>query len=224
MVKAVLKDNLSSEVEVMLENLDGGINTEKITIRNVLQKDGLVTIDAYCHSIAAPRLIKSSDIIKIRNIATDRVYSGDNITQFLLGQIARKPLSYLPGDSDSIKVINYLLHELTVLCFIAKKDEYFDVNEEKEIMNYIYDTGSSYKLDEMFIKNYIYGLEPNESDFFKALDVIFNQNIDRDVQQFSKIFTNVIFSDGVIRQREQIYLAEFIEFSRKAGYKLKFNF
>ena len=178
-----------------------------ITIRKLFYKRGDILIDAFCHDIAAPRLIPFSRGIRMYNLQTMKPY--DNPRDFLLHHITGLAENESLGTSGFATALSVVRYELAALVFVAKSDFDRSEKENKLMLSYISRRCPTIDFDEREMLDYIAILVPDEQSFSEALEIIVKQPQDI-VFLFGRTFLQMMLSDGILHENERELLAELL--------------
>ena len=188
-----------------------------ITIRRLFYQQGDILIDAFCHDIAAPRLIPFSQGIKMYNLQTMKPY--DNPRDFLLHHMTGLEGNNgfeNPGFTAALSVVRY---ELAALIYVAKADFSRSDEENRLILSYISQRCPTIDFDEREMLDYIAMLVPDDESFSEALEIIVKQPQDV-VISFVRTFLQMMLSDGVLHENERELLAELLFLLKTEGIDL----
>lgn len=188
-----------------------------ITIRKLFYKQGDILIDAFCHDIAAPRLIPFSRGIRMYNLQTMKPY--DNPRDFLLHHITGLAENESLGTSGFAMALSVVRYELAALVFVAKSDFDRSEGENKLMLSYISRRCPTIDFDEREMLDYIAILVPDEQSFSEALEVIVKQPQDI-VFLFGRTFLQMMLSDGILHENERELLAELLFRLKMEGMEL----
>ena len=188
-----------------------------ITIRKLFYKHGDILIDAFCHDLAAPRLIAFSRGIKMYNLQTMKAY--ENPRDFLLHHLTGLAENNGFNTSGFTAALSVVRYELTALVFVAKSD--FDRSEEENrlMLSYISQRCPTIDFDESEMLDYIAMLVPDEQSFSEALGIVIKQPQDI-VLLFTRTFLQMMLSDGVLHENERELLAELLYLLQTEGIEL----
>jgi len=188
-----------------------------ITIRKLFYRQGDILIDAFCHDIAAPRLIVFSRGIKMYNLQTMKTY--DNPRDFVMHHLTGLSENgdfRASGFTAALSVVRY---ELAALVYVAKSD--FDRSDEENrlMLSYISQRCPTIDFDENKMLDYIAMLVPDEQSFSEALGIVIKQPQDI-VLLFARTFLQMMLSDGVLHENERELLAELLYLLQTEGIEL----
>lgn len=213
----IIATALSAAVGFIYWDEDGQRIDRIITIRRLFSRQGDILIDAFCHDIAAPRLIAFSRGIRMYNLQTMKPY--ENPRDFLLYHITgqtQKNVLDVPGFAAALSIVRY---ELTALVFVAASDFNRTDKENKLMLEYISRRCPTIDFDENEMLDYIAMLVPDEQSFSEALEIVVKQPQEI-VLQFVRTFLQMMLSDGVLHENERDLLAELLYLLRIEGIEL----
>lgn len=178
-----------------------------ITVRRLIAKDGDILIDAYCHDLAAPRMIPFSKGVKLYSLQT--MAACDNPRDFLLRRIAGLPADRRFEDGGFAAVLSVVRYDLAALAFAARAD--FDQSDvsKRLMLEYVSRRCPTIDFDEREMLDYISMLVPDEQSFFEAIEVVTGQPREI-VFPFVGTFLKMLLSDGVLHENESELLAELL--------------
>ncbi|MBO4520287.1 MAG: TerB family tellurite resistance protein [Alphaproteobacteria bacterium] len=213
----IIATALSVAVGFIYFEEDGQKVDRIITIRKLFFRQGDILIDAFCHDIAAPRLIAFSSGIKMYNLQSMKAY--ENPREFLLCRIAGLNETNNLGDSSFAAVLSVVRYELAALVFVAKSDFNRTDEENDLILAYISQRCPTIDFDENEMLDYIAMLVPDEQSFSEALGIVVKQPQDV-VLSFVRTFLQMMLSDGVLHENERELLAELLYLLQTEGIEL----
>ena len=198
---------LSAAVGFVYWDEDGRQVDRIITVRRLIAKDGDILIDAYCHDIAAPRMIPFSKGVKLYSLQT-MTACGDP-RDFLLRRIAGLPADRRFDDDGFAAVLSVVRYELAALAFAARAD--FDQSDvsKRLMLEYVSHRCPTIDFDEREMLDYISMLVPDEQSFFEAIEVVTGQPREI-VYPFVRTFLKMLLSDGALHENESELLAELL--------------
>ncbi|MBR1777017.1 MAG: hypothetical protein IJ752_00315 [Alphaproteobacteria bacterium] len=213
----VIATALSAAVGFIYWEEDGQAVDRIITIRKLFSRQGDILIDAFCHDLAAPRLIPFSRGIRMYNLQTMKAY--ENPRDFLLYHVTgltENGQLEISGFAAALSVVRY---ELTALVFVAKSD--FDRTDEENrlMLTYISQRCPTIDFDEHEMLDYIAMLVPDEQSFAEALEIVVRQPQEI-VFLFVRTFLQMMLSDGVLHENERELLAELLYLLQTEGIEL----
>lgn len=212
----VIATALSAAVGFIYWDDDGRKIDRIITIRRLFSKQGDILIDAFCHDIAAPRLIPFSRGIRMYNLQTMKAY--ENPRDFLLHQVTG-----IAGDSFAVSgctmALSVVRYELTALVYVAKSDFNRSDEENRLMLSYISQRCPTIDFDETEMLDYIAMLVPDEQSFSESLEIVVRQPQDV-VLLFTRTFLQMMLSDGVLHENERELLAELLYLLQTEGIDL----
>ncbi len=189
-----------------------------ITIRRLFSRQGDILMDAFCHDILAPRLIPFSKGVELYNIQTMKSY--ENPRDFLLYSVAAIENSGRFSSSSFAAVLSEVRYELAALAFTARVD-YNKSDEENDLMmTYISRRCPTIAFDAEEMLDYISILVPDEQSFFESIGLIVKQS-EEIVTLFTQTFMQMLFSDGILHEKERELLAELLYVLRLEGIDLR---
>ena len=213
----VIASALSAAVGFVYRDEDNQKVDRIITIRKLLYRQGDILIDAFCHDIAAPRLIPFSRGIRMYNLQTMRPL--DDPRDFLLHRITglvENDNSDFSGFAAALAVVRY---ELTALIYVAKSDFDRSDDENRLMLSYVSARCPTIDFDEREMLDYIAMLVPDEQSFAEALDVVVKMPQDI-VFLFVRTFLQMMLSDGILHENERELLAELLFLLQAEGIDL----
>lgn len=185
-----------------------------ITVRRLIRRRGDILIDAFCHDIAAPRLIPFSRGVKLYDLQT--MTAVDDPRGFLLHTVAGVAGRQNGKDAGFIAALSVVRYDLAALAFAARADFGKSEEENRIMLAYVMQRCPTIDFDESEMLRYIAMLVPDEESYFEAIETVAEQpqNI---VSLFAHTFLQMVLSDGVLHENERELLAELLYLLQARG-------
>ena len=210
---------ISLLVSIKYKSLSGHLKDRDILIRRVIQNKTDLYLDGVAMDIRAPRLIKISQILEVRDITTGRVYQNPlDFVEKRLG-ISVSHTSQKETQNDFSKVIERTAHEMTVLMYLVAIDGSRDKKEREVVFNYIKSRTTDLAYPDADLNDYLISLAPDTDSFSAALGQVL-QKEKPVVQRFIETILDVIMIDGKVDPRERSFLIRLMDILEKDGYEI----
>jgi len=210
---------ISLLVSIKYRSLSGNLKDRDILIRRVIRNKTDFYLDGVAMDIRAPRLIKASQILEVRDITTGRVYQ--NPMDFIENRLGI-PVAHpeeKKAQNDFAKVIERTAQEMTVLMYLVAIDGQRDKREREIVFNYIKSRTSDLIYSDEDLNDYLISLAPDTDSFSVALGHVL-QKEKAVVQKFIEAVLDVIMVDGKIDPRERSFLVRLMDVLEKDGYEI----
>lgn len=235
--KNILASGISVLAEVDYTSLSGKKQHRDIVIRRVIRSGKDIFMDAFCLEIKAPRLIKISNIQKIKDKKSSKEY--DNPFDFLENQLGieleekkssssfdlnsiQSPLQASSSSKGELKTaIARTRNEITALMFIAGVDGKRQQEEFSQIAQYVHRRCPDLVFKDEDLYQYLMMLYPDQESFYQSMERILG-NEGWVVKLFLEHLIHLISSDGTIDEKERIFLAEIMTILKNEGFLIKF--
>ncbi len=213
----VIASALSVAVGFAYRDDDDGFVDRIITVRRLIRRRGDILIDAFCHDIAAPRLIPFSRGVKLYDLRT--MTAVDDPRGFLLRVVAGVSGKKDGNDAGFIAALSVVRYDLAALAFAARADFGKSDEENRIMLAYVMQRCPTIDFDESEMLRYIAMLVPDEQSYFEAIETVVGQprNV---VSLFAHTFLQMVLSDGVLHENERELLAELLCLLRARGMDL----
>lgn len=194
---------------------------ENVAIKNVWQKEGNTFLDIYFYRKRKSYIFDSVFIHDILDLSNEKYYKNiDNfITDFQDQNIVDKKNNSIANIADK-KIFEKISPDLIILSFMAKCCGNYTQIKEKIIFDYILKSiPRAQILSNQYLTAYIATLNPNEEDFYNAINSINYQNV-KSIKKMCFDVLKICLADGRMHYREKKYLAELLQNMREAGIKI----
>ena len=211
---------ISLLISIKYKSLSGHLKDRDILIRRVIQNKSEIYLDGVAVDIRAPRLIKVSQILEVRDITTGRVYQDplDFIENRLGISVQRNKPAEKP-QNDFSKVIERTAHEMAALMYLVAIDGERDKREREVVFNYIKSRTADLTYSDADLMDYLISLAPDTESFSAALTKVLKKEKSV-VQRFVETILDVIMIDGKVDPRERSFLVRLMDVLEKDGYEI----
>ena len=209
---------ISLLVSIKYRSLSNNLKDRDVLIRRVIQNKSDIYLDGVAMDIRAPRLIKISQILEIRDITTGRIYQ--NPLEFIENRLGIA-VSNTPKASknDFSEVVSRTAQEMTVLMYLVAIDGQRDKKEREVVFNYIKSRTTDLSDSESDLNDYLISLAPDTESFLAALTQVLKKEKSV-VQRFVETILDIIMVDGKVDPRERSFLVRLMEILEKDGYEI----
>lgn len=199
------------------------ISEENVAVKNVWDRNGTLLFDLYFYRAKKGKMIDSALIRDMFDLNTERFYVSakefyqDYLhTQEKAAEVIEEQKKPEPIVID-IKQLEDIRDDLIILTFMAKCNANFTEIKTKAIREYITRLKPlSAALSEQYVSTYLKGLNPDEDDFFGALENL-KAKTPEEASSLAADAFKVSASDGAVLYNERIYLAELLQALREYG-------
>lgn len=194
---------------------------ENVAIKNVWQKEGNTFLDIYFYRRRKSYIFDSVFVHDILDLSNEKYYK--NIDDFIadfqsLGTDVKKTNS--PTNIADIKIFEKINTDLIILSFMAKCSGHYTPIKEKIIFDFILkSTPRAQILSNQYLTAYIATLNPNEEDFYNAINNMNYQNF-KSIKKMCFDVLKICLADGRMHYSEKKYLAELLQNMREVGIKI----
>lgn len=232
--KNVLASGISVGVEIEYTSLSGNHQDRNVIIRRVIKSGNELFLDAFCQEIKAPRLIKVSAISRIVDKKSNETFSDAELfLEDILGiDLGYRPTTLSPttagkalpsGMAGEMKTaIDRTRNELTALLFVSGMDGVRDQKELNQIADYVHRRCPDLTFDNDELFRYLRLIYPDSESFYYSLERILGQD-GWIVKLFLEHLMKLIAADGVIHDKEKLFLAEFLRVLEGEGFDVEFK-
>ena len=211
---------ISLLVSIKYRSLSDHLKDRDVLIRRVIQNKNDIYLDGVAMDIRAPRLIKVSQILEVRDITTGRIYQ--NPLEFIENRLG-VTLPHPKTKNDFSEVIARTAQEMTALMYLVAIDGQRDKKEREIVFNYIKSRTTDLSYPDSDLNDYLISLAPDTESFSAALAQILKKE-KTTVQRFIETVLDVIMIDGKIDPRERSFLIRLMDVLEKDGYEITLPF
>ena len=211
---------ISLLVTIKYRSLSGHLKDRDILIRRVIQSKTDLYLDGVAMDIRAPRLIKVSQILEVRDITTGRIYQNPfEFVENRLGITLPQNSVKKEPKNDFSKLIERTAQEMSVLMYLVAIDGKRDKKEREVVFNYIKSRTTDLTYSDSDLEDYLISLAPDTESFSAALGEILKKE-NSVVQRFIETILDVIMVDGKIDPRERSFLIRQMDVLEQDGYEI----
>lgn len=203
------------------------MSEENVAIKNAWEKNGNIFMDLYFYRAKKGKMIDGALIHDLLDLNTEKYYHSakEFYKDFIKNREKVEAQAEKKAEAESrletividIKQLEDIRDDLIILIFMAKCNSNFTDIKTKSIRDYITCVKPQSKtLSEQYISNYLKSLNPDEEDFYQALENLKNKTPE-EASALAADVVKVSASDGAILYNERIYLAELLQALREHG-------
>lgn len=199
---------------------------ENAALKNIWNKEGNIMLNLYFYRLKTSRVIDAAYVHDILDLATEKYYTRceDLLKDYEKGLIkereetaVRKELPAENAYQFDFKHLEDIKDDIIILVFISRCIDYYSEIKKKTIHEYIKKTHPNIKnLSTQYIDTYLQEINPNEADFYKALDNIKHKTPEA-AEDLAREVVKICVSDGVMAYNEKVFIAEILQTLREHG-------
>lgn len=191
---------------------------ENVAVKNVWKKDNITFFDLYFYRNKKSQVIDGVYIHDLFDLTTEKFYRNSALfLEDFYAEPQNNEVEEEPCSDINFRHMEEIRDDLIILTFMAKCNLNFTTIKTKEIHDFInIHKPKACALSEQYISSYLKSLNPNEDDFYKALDNLKTKTPEEatDIMQEA---VKISVSDGAIHYQEKLYLAEILQTLRNYG-------
>lgn len=213
---------VSMLVGISYKSDEGTYKERDFLIRRIIQNKNDIYIDGVATDIRAPRLIKVSQIIQVRDIGTGRIY--DNAYQFLQNKLGIHISNDILAEElpTFAEVIERLHNEITVLMYVVAIDGIREKTERNVVAAYVRAQTPDLTYTDTQLDEYLISIAPDATSAGMAFQKILAK--DKSVlQPFIETLINVITANGEVDPKEQHFISKVMDLLETQGFKFDFG-
>ena len=214
---------ISILVGINYRSMSGNFKDRDILIRRIVHSKNEMYIDGMAMDIHAPRLIKVSEITRVRDIGTGRVY--DNPYQFLHDKLGVElPQAVLPEAKETsfIEVIKRMHHEIAVLMYVVALDGIREKAERQAVAKYVRSQTTDLTYSDEDLNDYLISIAPDAESAGMAFQHILMKDR-QSIQSFVEALISVIMSNGKADEKERVFLAKVMDLLEQQGFQFNLS-
>ena len=200
-------------------NTEKGIREENVALKNIWEHSGNIMLDLYFYQDKISKVIDSSYIKDIIDLATEKQYNSCRILlqDFATQTKTTETKNLSKEESNSLRLFSPLQDDITILLFIAKCAGNFSVLKQRSILGYIKKYHPKPKsLSRTYVESCIKSLSPSEEDFYKALENV-SRKTPKEAEILAQEVVKICLSEGLWAYQEKLYIAEILYVLRQQG-------
>ena len=214
-----IHSGISVKACICYESLSSNAKRRDFLIRRVIKNKEEYFIDGLALDVNSPRLIRVSRISYIIEPATQKVYKDAYVfLQQVLG--INVDDAYLPEPmSDFAKAIEEVGNEITVLMYLVALDKKRSPEEREYVLDYVKARVPYLDYDKQDMLDYVISLAPDDDSFSMAFHRVLKKG-KISVEPLLQGILNVITIDGIVHEKEKVFLARVIDWLKQDGYQI----
>lgn len=214
---------ISILVGISYRSMSGNFKDRDILIRRVVHNKNEMYIDGMAMDIRAPRLIKVSEITRVRDIGTGRIY--DNPYQFLHDKLGVDiPKEVLPEQKETsfLDVIKRMHNEIAVLMYVVALDGIREKAERMAVAKYVRSQTKDLTYSDEDLNDYLISIAPDAESAGMAFQHILLKD-NQSIQSFVEALIDVIMSNGQADEKERVFLAKIMDLLEQQGFQFNIS-
>ncbi len=196
---------------------------ETVAIKKIWKKGEFLFLDLYFYRTKKSRVINAAFIHDLLDLTTEKYY--DDMNLLYLDYLSRKEetrqeeAEELPPleKAFDFKSLDNIRDDIVILIFIAKCSRFFSDVKLRVIADYMNRHNTKAQLlSDKFIAAYLQEHNPDEDDFYHALDNLRSKTPEQAAELAAEVI-KISLSDGCLQYSERLYLAEIMQALREFG-------
>lgn len=199
---------------------------ENAALKNIWNKDGNIMLNLYFYRHKVSKVIDGAYIHDIVDLATEKYYTRceELLEDYQKIQLQEQDAAAVKAETPQgnayqfdFKHLEDIKDDIIILVFVARCIDYYSDIKKKTIHAYLKKLHPNIKnLSPQYIEAYLQEINPNEIDFYQALDNI-KHKTPEEAEDLAREVVKICVSDGVMAYNEKIFIAEILQTLREHG-------
>lgn len=202
------------------------LTEENAALKNIWNKEGNIMLDLYFYRLKTSKIIDGAYVHDILDMTTEKYYSGckELLSDYNKHLLQEQKASVAAANAPKVRAYQYdfkhlddIKDDIIVLVFVARCTDYYSEIKKKTIRAYIEKIYPDVKnMSAQYIDVYLEEINPNEADFFKALENLCRKTPE-EAESLAREAVKICISDGVMTYNEKVLIAELLQTLREHG-------
>ena len=192
-----------------------GLEAENVALKKIWEQGGNIMVELYFYKNKSSRVVDGAFIKSVIDLSTEaEFFSAKSLLEeyIKIKQLHQKKEKY----AEQLKIFLDIRDDIIILLYVGKVIDYYSEIKKQTIINYIQKKYENQMLTSQFIEGHLQMINPNKEDFYNAVKNL-SKKTPEEAEDLVKEVVKICLSDGFLRYKEKICIAEILQNLREQG-------